>query len=194
MRYRGYQSFTAIWVIIGINFLMFIAATISPMAAYSLFGLKMPAYFVSQPWTIVTNLFIHAGFFHIFANMLTLYFFGTFFTRLVGENKFLLVYFAGGILGNVLLLLLSPAFPFSVAVGASGAVFALGGALTVMMPKLKVIVFPIPVPVPLWAAVIGGFIILSFLPGIAWQAHLGGLILGLVAGYILKKRTRYFYF
>jgi membrane associated rhomboid family serine protease len=123
--------------------------------------------------------------------MLTLYFFGTYLSRLVGEGKFLFVYFGGGILGNILFLLLAP--PFSVAVGASGAIFALGGALAVMRPRIPVFVFPIPLPIPLWLAVIGGFLLLSFLPYIAWQAHLGGLILGLIAGYFFKRRERYYF-
>jgi membrane associated rhomboid family serine protease len=126
--------------------------------------------------------------------MLTLYFFGSYLSRLVGNTKFLIVYFAGGILGGILFMLL--ASPFSVAIGASGAVFALAGALVVMRPKLPVIIFPIPAPIPLWVAVIGGFLILSFLPNsnIAWQAHLGGLVLGLIAGYIFRKKERHFFF
>lgn len=80
------------------------------------------------------------------------------------------------------------ASPLSIAIGASGAVFAIGGALTVMRPKLRVIIFPVPIPIPLWGAVIGGFVILSFLPNVAWQAHLGGLAFGLAAGYFYKKR------
>ncbi len=67
--------------------------------------------------------------------MLTLYFFGTYLYRLIGEGKFLILYFGGGILGNILFILLGP--PFSIAVGASGAIFALGGALTMMRPKLS---------------------------------------------------------
>jgi membrane associated rhomboid family serine protease len=55
---------------------------------------------------------------------------------------------------------------------------------------MKVFVFPIPVPLPLWVAVIGGFIILSFLPFVAWEAHLGGLLAGLAAGFFFKKRQR----
>jgi membrane associated rhomboid family serine protease len=43
-------------------------------------------------------------------------------------------------------------------------------------------------------AVIGGFVILSFLPLVAWQAHLGGLVFGLIAGYIFRRRERYFVF
>lgn len=193
MRYRSYQSFklNPVLTIIAINFLLFIATIIAPRLVF-LLGLQ-PIVFWNRPWTIVTNLFIHAGFWHIATNMFTLYFFGTYFSRLVGNNKFLLVYFAGGILGNILLLILASIFPFSIAIGASGAVFAIGGALAAMRPKLRVFVFPIPVPLPLWIAVIGGFIVLSFLPGVAWQAHLGGLILGLVAGYFFRKRERYYY-
>jgi len=139
-------------------------------------------------------MFTHAGFWHIAANMLTLYFFGTYLSMLVGRNKFLLIYFGGGILSNILFILLSS--PFSIAVGASGAIFALGGALAVMRPRLKVFVFPIPIPIPLWAAVIGGFFILTILAiplNIAWQAHLGGIVFGLIAGYIFRRRERYFF-
>ena len=190
MRYRRYQGFSLnpIWIIIAINLLMLVTTTISPKLI-SLLGL-VPAIFLSRPWTIVTNLFIHGSLWHLFANMLPLYFFGRYLSRLIGDSKLLIVYFAGGILGNILYILLGE--PLSVAVGASGSLFALGGALTMMRPKLSVLVFPIPVPLPLWVAVIGGFLILSFLPFVAWQAHLGGLIIGLIAGYIFRKREHYF--
>ncbi len=109
--------------------------------------------------------------------------------RLVGERNFLIVYFLGGMVGNVLFILL--AHPLSMGVGASGAIFALGGALAAIAPKTRVFVFPIPAAVPLWGA-IALFLIISFLPGIAWQAHLGGLILGLGAGWFLKKGKTYY--
>ena len=112
-------------------------------------------------------------------------------SKLVGDGRFLITYFVGGILGNILFILLGP--PFSIAIGASGAVFALGGALTVMRPGIRVFVFPIPAPIPLWVAVIGGFVILSFVPFVAWQAHLGGLVFGLITGYFFKKRESSFF-
>lgn len=192
MAYRASRP-TAVWILIGVNLLLFIATLI--IRDLILFLGLQPAGFLDRPWTIVTNLFVHSGLWHIFANMITLYFFGSFISRLIGTPKFLLVYFAGGIVGNIFFILLPPS-PLSIAIGASGAVFALGGVLAVMMPRLRVFVFPIPAPIPLWIAVIGGFILLTVLSpfvNIAWQAHLGGLLLGLVAGYIFRRKARYFY-
>jgi membrane associated rhomboid family serine protease len=191
MRYRTYQGFrlTPIRFLIILNLIIFIATLVSRELIF-LLGL-LPAAFLQQPWTILTNLFVHSGLWHIFANMFTLYFFGSYLSRLVGDGRLLITYFGGGILGNILFILLGP--PFSIAIGASGAVFALGGALTVMRPGIRVFVFPIPAPIPLWVAVIGGFVILSFFPFVAWQAHLGGLVFGLITGYFFRKRERYFF-
>ena len=177
---------TPLWVLIGLNFLLFIATYAASDIIY-LLGL-MPAGVSARPWTLVTSLFLHNGIWHILANMITLYFFGRYLCVLIGGNRFLIVYFIGGVLGNVCYMFLAP--PLSIAIGASGAVFALGGVLAVMRPRLRVIVFPIPAPLPLWAAVIGGFLIVSFFPNTAWQAHLGGLVFGLVIGYFFRRRER----
>ncbi len=192
VKYRSYPAdgLNVILILVIINFVIFFATLIRPEFIY-LLGFQ-PAAFFSRPWTVVTAMFVHAGFWHIFANMLTLYFFGSYFSRLVGRDKFLFVYFVGGIVGNLLFWAL--ASPFAVAVGASGAVFALAGGLVMMRPKLPVIIFPIPLPIPLFVAVIGGFLILSFMPLVAWQAHLGGLIVGLIAGYISRRKERHSFF
>lgn len=171
---------------------MYIAVSIN-RGLIDLFGLQ-PIMFLGRPWTIVTSMFIHSPFpsiWHILANMLTLYFFGSYLARLIGERSLLIIYFLGGILGNILYMLL--ASPYSIAIGASGAIFAVAGALTVMRPKETVFIFPIPVPIPLWVAVIGGFLVLSFAPLVAWQAHLGGLVFGLIAGYFFRSKGRRFY-
>lgn len=191
MAYRGSRP-TALWLIIGINLLLFIATLIYRDLIFFL-GLQ-PASLLAMPWTIVTNLFVHASFWHLFANMITLFFFGGFLYRLIGRNRFLLVYFAGGILGNILFILLPPS-PFSIAIGASGAIFALAGVLVVLMPRLRVLLYFI-IPLPLWVVVLVFMVLWSFIPGlnIAWQAHLGGLVLGLVLGYIFRRRARYYYY
>ena len=190
MNYRGSPGATLgpLGFLIVANIIVFIVTLVRPQLVDYL-GLSGQA-FLSQPWTIVTNLFVHASFGHIFGNMLTLYFYGSYLVNLLGERKFFLVYFLGGLVGNIVYLLI--ANPYTIAIGASGAVFAVGGTLMMLRPKLKVFIFPLPVALPLWAVVMGGFFILMS-PGIAWQAHLGGLALGLAAGYYFRRRTGIYY-
>ena len=175
----------------GVNVIIFLVAQ-----GYShivdLFALN-PSTVGSQPWTILTSIFTHYDFFHILFNMLSLYFLGTFLLQLVGTRWFLLVYFAGGIVGSIFYVLISLVLPSAPAIGASGAIFALGGALVLLRPQTRVMIIPIPVPMPLWAAIIGSFVVLTILGftlgGIAWQAHLGGLVFGLAAGYFLRDKA-----
>ncbi len=188
MSHRSYSRYitSSVLVLIAVNVLLYIATLADPDLIYRL-GLQ-PSTWMERPWTLLTNLFIHGGLWHLAANMITLFFFGRYLSMMVGEAKFLIVYFLGGIIGNFFFILLGPSN--TLVIGASGAVFAVGGAFTLLAPKMKVFVFPIPVPLPLWVAVIGGFIILSFLPFVAWEAHLGGLLVGLAAGFFFKKRQR----
>ena len=173
-------------MLIGINVILSIVGAAN--SRFIVFFGLIPMDVMARPWTVFTSLFLHASFGHILGNMITLYFFGKNLQLLIGSKNFLIVYFIGGLLGSLMYVLL--AAPLSIAIGASGAVFAVGGALAMMRPKLRVIIFPVPVPIPLWTAVIGGFVILSFLPDVAWQAHLGGLAFGLIVGYFYKKRER----
>jgi membrane associated rhomboid family serine protease len=201
MSYRSYRgdNIAPVLAIIILCFLVYIASILPRFLdflnynIFELLGLQ-PATFTHMPWTIVTNLFVHGSIWHLLFNMLTLYFFGTFLLRLVSIRTFLIIYFLGGIVGNIFFMISAffwfLASPFSIVIGASGAVFALGGTLTMLTPRLRVFVFPIPVPMPLWVAVIGGFVILSFVGGVAWQGHLGGLVLGLLAGFVLRNRVR----
>jgi len=187
-RYQGFRMDLILWLIT-INLLMFVLTALAAIAGrvslVSLLGVR-GATFLSQPWTLFTAMWLHGSFWHILANMITLHFFGTYLSKLVGNRKFLSVYLIGGVVGNLLFALIAPSF--ATAIGASGAIFAAGGALAMMRPKTPVYVFPIPAPIPLIGAVIGGFVILSFFPGIAWEAHLGGLIVGLIAGYFFRRQ------
>lgn len=210
VRYGGAGGFGAnpVLIIILINFLLLIATliggkihiTYNEVIIGEIYKLNyylglMPAKLWERPWTIVTSMFVHAGPGHFFGNMLTFFFFGRFLSRLVGDNKLLIVYFGGGMLGSILYLLLAP--PLSVAVGASGAVYAIAGMLVMLQPNLKVLLYFI-IPMPLWVVVLVFFVLFSIpgfiIPGVAWQAHLGGLIFGLAAGYIFKKREGYYRF
>ena len=192
VRFGGGGGFwpNPVLIIILISFLLLIASFINREFIIDKLGL-WPDFLLRQPWTIVTNMFVHAGFGHFFGNMLTLFFFGIYLSRLIGDNRLLIVYFGGGILGNILYLLLAP--PLSVAVGASGAVYAVAGTLVMLQPNLRVFLYFL-FPMPLWVVVLVFFVGWSFIPGVAWQAHLGGLIFGLVAGYIFRRRERYYHF
>jgi membrane associated rhomboid family serine protease len=59
----------------------------------------------------------------------------------------------------------------------------------VLSPNVKVLVYGI-IPVPLWVAVLGSFLLTAIIPGVAWEAHLGGLVLGLMAGLFFRRRPR----
>jgi membrane associated rhomboid family serine protease len=190
MRTYHAVNLNILWFLIAVNVVIFVITLIRPLEVIDALGLT-PAELGEQPWTIISSMFVHGGFTHILFNMIGLYFLGSFLVRSVGDRSFLAVFFLGGLVGNALFALL--AHPEATGVGASGAVYALGGALAVMVPKVPVLVFPIPVPVPLWVAIIL-FLLLSFLPGIAWQAHVGGLALGLMAGLIFRTRGRVQYF
>jgi membrane associated rhomboid family serine protease len=186
-----------IFIIIGINLFIFIAANISDTLVYDL-GLWAPLQLtLEQPWGIFTSMFTHVGFTHVAFNMLALYFFGSYVLKLSGLKQFLIIYLGGGLLGSIFYVLfstlISPDIP-GLAIGASGAIFALGGTLAVLTPRVKVYIMFIPIPVPLWIAVIGGGLIMSFMPNVGWEAHLGGLLFGLAAGFIIKNRTKQTYY
>lgn len=192
MRYRTNEGeLIPIIVLIILNLLVFLAVNIcSIFLSINLLPyleLARANVFI-EPWTLVTTWFTHADFWHILANMLTLYFFGSFLNSLVGTRYFMLTYFIGGVFADIFILLFSN--PLALTIGASGCIFALGGALAVLVPRQQVYVFPIPAPIPLWASVIVGFLILTLMPGVSWQGHLGGLLFGLLAGWFMRRRLR----
>lgn len=190
MRTYRAVNLNVLWFLIALNILIFVITLLRPAEVISLFGLT-PAQLSQQPWTIISSIFVHGGFGHILFNMISLYFLGSFFFRAVGERSFLAVFFLGGLAGNALYILLAP--PNVTGIGASGAIFAIGGALAVLVPKVPVYIFFIPIAMPLWAAILIFFLLSFFFSGIAWQAHLGGLLGGLIAGFILRRRRRIYF-
>lgn len=167
-----------------------------------------PSSFVRHPWTIITSMFMHSPstLFHLFANMLSLLFLGSFLEKIMGQKRFLILYFAGGIAGALLMFFLYSVsndpriitlslFASSVAkegisaVGASAAIFALAGCLAVLVPNVPVLVFFF-LPMRLWQAIIFLMIVLAVMPGIANSAHLGGLLVGFYYALFLRKKYK----
>lgn len=136
--------------------------------------------FLYRPWTLVTSIFAHGGFEHLFYNMFALLLFGTILESIIGGRRWLIVFFVAGILGGIAGIPL-----YDSTLGASGAIFGLMGALAVLRPRMTVYLgwFPVPMAaaVLFWAA---GDLLGLFVPsGIANAAHLVGLAAGLVAGW-----------
>lgn len=147
-------------------------------------------------WTIITSMFMHASIMHIFVNMLSLMFLGSFTERLIGKKRFVLFYLISGIIASLAFVFLALIFTQelnAMAVGASGAIFAIAGLLAVLTPKIKVYIMFIPIPMPLWLAVIimlAALWAISIFAGIPIgnTAHLGGLIVGVAYGFYLRKK------
>jgi membrane associated rhomboid family serine protease len=148
---------------------------------------------MERPWTIVTCIFAHGGLLHLLFNCIVLLSFGPILEARIGSKSFLYLFFGAGILASLGQLLFTA--PEAVLLGASGAILGVLGTLTVLAPRLPVLLFFI-IPLKLWMAT-RGFGIISVLlvifevgGSIANVAHLVGLVLGLLYGYWLKRKER----
>jgi len=155
-----------------------------------------PSRALSQPWTIITSMFMHApGFTHIFVNMMSLVFIGAFLEKLVGKKRFILIYMLAGILGSVFYILsfYFLGMPDIQAVGASGAIFGIGGMLAVLTPKMPVYIMFIPIAMPLWLGITLSLVVMWLLSvavglPIGNFAHLGGLVAGILYAVFLRMK------
>jgi membrane associated rhomboid family serine protease len=110
--------------------------------------LQLPAYiprFLSQPWSLVTYMFLHAGALHLLFNMLWLYWFGQLFLSFFSARHFRGLYFLGGLCGGLIFMLALNVFPYftpyiysSVLLGASASVLAIVVATAVREPEYQV--------------------------------------------------------
>ncbi len=133
-------------------------------------------------WQLLTSMFVHVDFLHLFLNMIFLLIFGLRAEEFFSEDEFLGIYFASGLLGNFLTLLMPLG---TVSAGASGAIFGMFGACVIYLKKM------------LGGSIIGAlifsfyFLLLTYSsPQINLFAHSGGLVAGLVIGYLLAKSRR----
>ncbi len=143
-----------------------------------------------EPWRFLTAAFLHSPgqVFHILFNMVALWMVGPYLEGTLGRVRFATLYLMSALGGSVGAVLLAPATSgwTTAMVGASGAVFGLFGAVLVVLRRLGRDAGPI-----IGILVLNG--VLGFvLPGIAWQAHLGGLVVGAVLGaaYAYAPRER----
>lgn len=201
--------------LVAINILMFIATLINENFMVANFAMFYPASPFFKPWQILTHMFMHGGFWHIFFNMYSLLMFGSILERSLGPKKFLIFYFVTG-LGAVALhtgvewmqarvfiangaaqayqaLLMTPTL------GASGAIYGvlIGFAMLYPQAQLMLIFPPIPVKAKWLVIIFAAIELFSGINGIqesvAHFAHLGGMLFGWLLIRWWRKHGKLYY-
>lgn len=206
--------------IVIINIIMYIATALGGDFMYRLFALYYPASQYFHWWQIITHMFMHGGFLHLFFNMYALWIFGSVVERMIGSRKFLTFYIICG-LGAALLhtgvgFLQAQNFMTSIAdgsltaaksymslkstptVGASGAIYGVLIAYAMLFPqsRLTLIFPPISLKARTWVLIFVGIELLTGIAGtadgVAHFAHLGGMLVGFLMITYWRKRGTLF--
>ena len=217
--YQGFPSLTWILILLNATIFVFEISLPKDFLQqlFYLFGL-IPARYSLPQWATIhglpfdhylsflTNMFLHAGWLHILGNMWFLYLFGSRVEDQMGHIRFVIFYLLSGIAANMIFFLVDvhstiPEF------GASGAIAGVMGAYIVMFPKARILtlipIFFFPFFVELSALFyVGYWFVLQLFSGtlsltfnstqggVAWWAHIGGFVLGIVLLPFLKKKER----
>lgn len=146
--------------------------------------------------TVFTSMFLHGGFFHLAGNMLYLWIFGNNIEDAMGHGRFVLFYLLSGIAAAGAQLLYDPASNIPM-VGASGAVSGILGAYLVLYPYariktllfiiifIKIVELPAIVLLTIWFFM---QVLYSQFEGVAWYAHIGGFVFGLVTIKLFSRK------
>jgi membrane associated rhomboid family serine protease len=140
--------------------------------------------FLLAPWTALTYIFLHGSVEHLLYNMFALVLFGIILETIIGERRFLLLFFAAGLVAALGSLLFYPS-----SIGASGAIFGVLGCLVVLRPRMTVWLGGVPMPMIfalfVWIGIdLAGVL---FPSNVANAAHLFGVALGVAYGLTLRK-------
>jgi membrane associated rhomboid family serine protease len=153
-------------------------------------------------YTLFTSMFLHAGWLHLIGNMLYLYIFGDNVEDVFGHMSYLVFYTICGLAASFTYIMSLESFiQTELVVGASGAISGVLGAYLVLYPKARILtlVFPIIVPIPaiifigFWFLIQGLNVIFVSGGMIAYWAHIGGFITGMILALIFglkRKRTK----
>ncbi len=177
-------------IILLICIIVYFLSLIIPGFVYGYLALN-PDYLMQKPWTLITYMFVHASFDHLFWNMLFLFFFGMELERRVGDLRFLQIYLLSGIVAAIAQMLITSGG----LVGASGALYGVLGCLAIIAPEIRVLLFFV-IPLSIRASVVifalVDFLTMGSADNIAHMAHITGLLVGLAFGYAMKKQPRYY--
>jgi membrane associated rhomboid family serine protease len=168
--------------LLGVIFLVFIIQGAVPGITEKLYF--VPSLIISEPWRIITSIFLHAGFTHLLFNCFALFMFGPLAERKLGASEVFKIFMAAGIIGNVAywLAYVSGITADIPGLGASGAIYGIMAAAAVLFPEALVFLWFVPMKMRQAVAV---WLVLEFVgtlnmagSGVASAAHLGGLIFG----------------
>jgi rhomboid family protein len=156
---------------------------------------------------IFTSMFLHAGWLHILGNMLFLFVFGRSVEDRFGHGRFLIMYFASGLVAALAQVVMNPASRLPT-IGASGAIAGILGAYLISFPAARIttliplIIFFFTVQIPA-VLILGYWFLVQFVAGfqmltietasgggVAWWAHIGGFILGMLLALVMPKRRK----
>ncbi len=183
------------WLLI-LNILAYFVESISPIS--SMFGL----YYIGAPnfhiFQFVTYMFMHGGFMHLFFNMFALWMFGRIIEDTWRWKRFLIYYFVCGIGAAVVQeagQFLGLIKPYSMTVGASGAIYGILLAFGMLYPNEKMFIIPIPIPIKskyfvMCYAAIELFEGIASSDGVAHFAHLGGMLFGFFLILYWRKKAK----
>ncbi|MGW0757041.1 rhomboid family intramembrane serine protease [Streptomyces sp. NPDC002814] len=178
-------------ILIGINLAVFVAVQSSSTLLGDLFliGEWPPAPFTptegvaaGEWYRLFTSMFTHEEIWHIAFNMLSLWWLGGPLEAALGRARYISLYLVSGLAGSALTYLLES--PTTASLGASGAIFGLFGATAVLVRRLNYDMRPII------ALLVINLIFTFGWSSIAWQAHIGGLVGGLLIGYAMVHAPR----
>ncbi|WP_406360904.1 rhomboid family intramembrane serine protease [Streptomyces sp. NBC_00715] len=177
-------------VLIGLNVALYLVQRVvgdSFTDQFTLFGRallsgELQGVAEGQWYRMLTSMFLHGSPTHIIFNMLTLWWIGGPLEAALGRARYLSLYFISGLAGSALCYLLTA--PNQPSLGASGAIYGLFGATAVLMRRLNSDMRPII------ALLVINLIFTFGWSGIAWQAHIGGLVAGVVVGYAMVHAPR----
>lgn len=157
-------------------------------------------------YTLFTSMFLHGGWMHLIGNMIFLWIFADNIEAIIGSWAFALFYLIGGLFASGIHVL-ADSYSMIPSVGASGAISAVMGTYLVLFPKSRIklffIIFFSRFELP--AVIFLGFWFVQQLfngmgtinveqsGGVAWWAHIGGFVYGLLAGFIIKSRYGHLY-
>jgi len=183
-----------------INTFGYVPARLLHPAAYGYSGFEVAV-------TLITSLFLHGGFIHLFGNMIYLWVFGGPVEDALGHGRYFLFFIVAGAIGSLAHTVIFPQSTIP-SIGASGSIAGILGAFLVLRPRaLIVTLFPLVVYwamaeiraalfLPVWFAMqfFNGFLSMAAAQrtqeaaGVAWWAHIGGFLFGAALGLIMRQR------